>query len=54
MVPIRYVNDYLHVKESYLFDPNRGPEGVAAVSSQGGLFLAMMIRMFRSARAWVG
>lgn len=83
MIPIRYVDNYLDVTETYPVNPNGSPEGIAGVSSEDGRVLAMMphpertaladtasyappalleqwgefgpwIRMFRSARRWVG
>lgn len=85
LVPFRYVDNRLRVAsaESYPYNPNGSPGGVAGVRSQDGRVLAMMphpertimadvgsyvppgqaeewgefgpwIRMFKSARRWVG
>ncbi|CAK7563446.1 MAG: phosphoribosylformylglycinamidine synthase [Sporothrix epigloea] len=83
LAPIRYVDNRLNVTETYPFNPNGSPGGVAGVRSRDGRVLAMMphpertivagvgsylpagsveewgdfgpwIRMFRSARRWVG
>lgn len=83
LAPIRYVDNRLNVTESYPYNPNGSPGGVAGVRSLDGRVLAMMphpertivagvgsylpagsveewgdfgpwVRMFRSARKWVG
>ncbi|KAL1891548.1 phosphoribosylformylglycinamidine synthase [Sporothrix stenoceras] len=83
LAPIRYVDNRLNVTETYPFNPNGSPGGVAGVRSLDGRVLAMMphpertivagvgsylpagsveewgdfgpwVRMFRSARKWVG
>lgn len=83
MIPMRYVDNRLNVTETYPFNPNGSPGGVAGVASKDGRFVAMMphpertlmapvtsyapagsleqwgefgpwVRMFRSARRWVG
>ncbi|KAK4227165.1 putative phosphoribosylformylglycinamidine synthase [Podospora fimiseda] len=41
-VPIRYVDNRLEVTETYPFNPNGSPAGIAGVSSKGGRVLAMM------------
>jgi phosphoribosylformylglycinamidine synthase len=82
-VPIRYVDNYGKVAESYPANPNGSPEGIAGVRSLDGRVLALMphperailadagsfvpkqlaeewgefgpwVRMFKSARRWVG
>ncbi|KAJ4300612.1 phosphoribosylformylglycinamidine synthase [Collariella sp. IMI 366227] len=81
-VPLRYVDNRLNVTETYPYNPNGSPGGVAGVVSRDGRVLAMMphpertiladvasyvpdgeveggefgpwLRMFRSARRWVG
>lgn len=82
-IPIRYVDNRLEVTETYPYNPNGSPGGIAGVASRDGRVLAMMphpertimadvtsyapredveqwgefgpwLRMFRSARRWVG
>lgn len=82
-IPIRYVDNGLEVTETYPYNPNGSPGGIAGVASRDGRVLAMMphpertimadvtsyapredveqwgefgpwLRMFRSARRWVG
>lgn len=41
-IPLRYVDNRLNVTETYPFNPNGSPAGVAGVSSRDGRVLAMM------------
>jgi phosphoribosylformylglycinamidine synthase len=83
LAPIRYTDNYGKVTQTYPYNPNGSPEGIAGVRSKDGRVLALMphpertimanvasyipeglqeewgeygpwIRMFRSARRWVG
>ncbi|GKT84814.1 phosphoribosylformylglycinamidine synthase [Colletotrichum tofieldiae] len=76
LVPLRYVDNRLRVAgpESYPYNPNGSPGGVAGVRSRDGRVFALMphpertimadveawgefgpwVRMFKSARRWVG
>ncbi|UNI16003.1 Phosphoribosylformylglycinamidine synthase [Purpureocillium takamizusanense] len=42
MIPLRYVDNRLHVTEQYPYNPNGSPAGVAGVSTKDGRFVAMM------------
>lgn len=52
LAPIRFVDDDNHITESYPFNPNGSPEGIAALCSQDGRHLAMMPHPERSFLKW--
>ncbi|KAF3764371.1 catalytic activity protein [Cryphonectria parasitica EP155] len=42
LIPLRYTDNYGQVTETYPFNPNGSPEGIAGVRSKDGRVLAMM------------
>jgi len=51
-IPIRYVNDKNEPTESYPFNPNGSPGGIAALCSEDGRHLAMMPHPERVFTTW--
>ncbi|KAI9834960.1 MAG: hypothetical protein M1819_002683 [Sarea resinae] len=54
LVPVRYVNNYLHPTERYPYNPNGSPQGIAAVRTPDGRVLAMMPHPERTILGGVG
>ncbi len=52
LAPIRYVNDDGELTESYPFNPNGSPAGIAALCSPDGRHLAMMPHPERTVLKW--
>ena len=52
LAPIRFVDDDSRITDSYPFNPNGSPEGIAALCSQDGRHLAMMPHPERSFLKW--
>jgi phosphoribosylformylglycinamidine synthase len=52
LAPVRYVDDLAAVTESYPFNPNGSPEGIAALCSPDGRHLAMMPHPERTFLKW--
>lgn len=52
LAPVRYVNDDNEVTESYPFNPNGSPDGIAAMCSEDGRHLAMMPHPERVFTPW--
>ena len=52
LAPIRFVDDDNRITDSYPFNPNGSPEGIAALCSQDGRHLAMMPHPERSFLKW--
>jgi phosphoribosylformylglycinamidine synthase len=52
IAPIRYVDDAGRITESYPFNPNGSPEGIAALCSPDGRHLAMMPHPERTFLKW--
>lgn len=52
IAPIRYVDDTGRITESYPFNPNGSPEGIAALCSPDGRHLAMMPHPERTFLKW--
>lgn len=52
IAPIRYVNDSGEVTESYPFNPNGSPDGIAALCSADGRHLAIMPHPERTFLKW--
>ena len=52
LAPIRYVNDAGKVTETYPFNANGSPHGIAALSSADGRHLALMPHPERCHRSW--
>ncbi len=52
LAPIRFVDDDNRITESYPFNPNGSPEGIAALCSKDGRHLAMMPHPERSFLKW--
>ena len=53
-VPLRYVDNRLAVTETYPFNPNGSPEGIAAIRSEDGRVLAMMPHPERTVMGGIG
>ncbi|KAJ2894321.1 phosphoribosylformylglycinamidine synthase [Zalerion maritima] len=54
IIPIQYVDNRLEVTETYPYNPNGSPDGIAAVKSKDGRVLAMMPHPERTIMADVG
>ena len=52
LTPIRYVDDAGEVTESYPFNPNGSPRGIAALCSRDGRHLALMPHPERTFLPW--
>ena len=52
LIPIRYINDCDQITETYPFNPNGSPIGVAGISSKCGRHLIMMPHPERSFIDW--
>jgi len=52
LAPIRYVDDSNNITNSYPFNPNGSPEGIAALCSDDGQHLAMMPHPERVFTTW--
>jgi phosphoribosylformylglycinamidine synthase len=52
LAPIRYVDDGSNITESYPFNPNGSPSGVAGLCSPDGRHLAMMPHPERAVLTW--
>lgn len=52
IAPVRYVNDEGEITESYPFNPNGSPEGIAALCSPDGRHLAIMPHPERTFLKW--
>lgn len=52
IAPVRYVNDSGEITESYPFNPNGSPEGIAALCSADGRHLAIMPHPERTFLKW--
>ena len=50
--PIRYIDDYGKITETYPFNPNGSPNGITSVCSNNGRHLAMMPHPERSFLEW--
>lgn len=52
LAPIRYINDAGYVTESYPFNPNGSPEGIASLCSPDGRHLSIMPHPERTFLKW--
>jgi phosphoribosylformylglycinamidine synthase len=52
LAPVRYVDDRGSVTETYPFNPNGSPQGIAGLCSPDGRHLAMMPHPERAFLAW--
>lgn len=52
LAPIRYVDDESKITETYPFNPNGSPNGIAALCSTDGRHLAMMPHPERVVLTW--
>jgi len=52
LAPIRYVDDTSKITESYPFNPNGSPAGIAGLCSPDGRHLAMMPHPERTVLTW--
>eukprot|EP00559_Dactyliosolen_fragilissimus_P000909 CAMPEP_0184855730 /NCGR_PEP_ID=MMETSP0580-20130426/866_1 /TAXON_ID=1118495 /ORGANISM="Dactyliosolen fragilissimus" /LENGTH=1315 /DNA_ID=CAMNT_0027350309 /DNA_START=32 /DNA_END=3979 /DNA_ORIENTATION=+ len=52
LAPLRYVNDSNEITQTYPFNPNGSPDGIAALCSEDGRHLAMMPHPERVFTTW--
>ncbi len=52
LTPLRYVDDYGEITETYPFNPNGSPSGITALCSEDGRHLAMMPHPERTFLKW--